>query len=356
MSVEAAEGAGAVWMDLAPADRQYPPARLRHAVEDAFAQVPHIQRRHRQALAATMGGAGEGFALAEAWFTFHRRLFELRCSPTMAAMSGDEPLDDEATDAALAAAAGLFEAHTDLVRAIRYAPRFAPQGREAASVQLACWRLLRGHDGYLRCAVARALTLAVGSDGPHAVQLAMLVADHLAADQALSEHWSLGAPAAEATSGLADWAWYDQRLRDLIELTVLGPLAAFELPATPPALPPDQHALDGVRAAVTAMSRESHAIVARCRAMLAALHGQDRATRRARDGLLRLWGRYDDMLTDLHALLVHTRGGRVAARLPHAELVVAAQLRDELVAALAEQEALQGFGVPREWRWLPDSR
>jgi hypothetical protein len=90
---------------------------------------------------------------------------------------------------------------------------------------------------------------------------------------------------------------------------------------------------------VTAMSRESHAIVARCRALLVALHGQDGSTRRARDGLLRLWGRYDDRLTDLHALLANTRGGRVAAHLPRAELTLATRLRDELVAMLADLEA-----------------
>jgi hypothetical protein len=340
MSVGAVHGedAGVAWVDIAPAAGLHRPERLRQAVEEVFAQVPQIQSRHRRALAAAASANEEGFALAETWFAFHRRLCETRYSPAIMALTGDEGHAGQAVDAAVAVVARLSEAHADLVRAIRSAPRSGQDGPEAAAAsRLACWRLLRGHDGYLRSAVARGLTLAVVPGGPQAFQLAALVADHLVADQMLAAHWALGAPSAAATSALSDWAWYDQRLRDLIELAVLGPLAALPRPAAPPPLPPDQPAQDGVRAALAVASRESPALVARCRAVLGELRGQDAPTRRARERLLRLWGRYDDLLTDLHARLVDVRGGPVTARLLHAELAVAGRLRDELVAMLDEQ-------------------
>ena len=64
------------------------------------------------------------------------------------------------------------------------------------------------------------------------------------------------------------------------------------------------------------------------------MRGEDASTRHARDHVLSLWGRYDDMLTDVHAWLAGTSGGRAAGRLLHAELTLVAQVRDELVAAL----------------------
>jgi hypothetical protein len=338
MSVGAVRGEDArvIWVDIAPVAGPLWPERLRQAVEEVFAQVPHVQSRHRQALAALAASAAQkGFSLAEAWFAFHRQLCETRYSPAIAALTGDKAAAWEAVDAAAAVAARLSEAHADLMRAIRSAPEPRQDGPQTmAASRLACWRLLRGHDGYLRAVVSRSLCLAVGAGGPQAVQLATLVADHLVAEQMMAEHWAAGAPSAALMSALSDWAWYDQRLRDLIELAVLDPSAASPRPTAPPPLPPDQAALDGVRAAVAAAWQELPALVARCRAVLGELDGQDVSTRRARERMLRLWGRYDDQLTDLHVWLVDAWGGRVTARLLRAEVALAARLRDELVAVL----------------------
>jgi hypothetical protein len=346
------EDAGVVWMEISPAAGPLQPERLRRAVEEVLAQVPLIQSRHRRALAASASTSKEGFALAEAWIAFHRRLCETRYSPAIAALTADEvpvgeavdaaALDAATVDAAAAVAVRLSEAHTDLMRAIRSTPESRQDDPQTvAAGRLACWRLLCGHDGYLRAAVARSLTLAVGAGGAQTVQLAALIADHVVAEQMIAEHWAVGMSSAALTSALSDWARYDQQLRDLIELAVLDPMVALPRPTAPPPLPPDQAALDGVRAAVAAAKRESPALVARCRAVLGELDGQDVPTRRTRERLLRLWGRYDDQLTDLDGWLVDARGGRVNARLLHAELALAARLRDELVAVL------DGHGTPR---------
>lgn len=335
------EGAAAVWIDIEPAGRPQRPDLLRRAMEDAFAQVPQIQQRHRRALAvATTGTADEGFVLAEAWFAFHRRLFEVRYSLGVRRLVdhqvvvGDQGLSGEAVDVGLAAAAGLSQAHANLVRAIRSAP--VPESPSAVGPlagRLASWRLLRGHDRYLRSAVARVLTLTAGSAAQQAVQLTALVADHLVADQVLAEHWAPVGPRSE-TSALVAWAGYDQQLRDLIELAVLGPLAAFNRPAAPTPLPADRQGLDDVGVAVIAASRDLPALVARCRVVLSALSGKDTPTQRARERLLQLWGRYDNLVTDLNDWMSGARGGRTTARLLHTELTLVAQLRDELVAAL----------------------
>jgi hypothetical protein len=331
------EDAGVAWVNIVPAADSLRPERLWQAVEEVFAQVRHIQSRHRRALAATAGTTKEGFALAEAWFAFHRRLCETRYSPAIAALTSDEGPAEEAVDAAAAVAARLSDAHVDLMRAIRSTPESGQDSPQtAAAGRLACWRLLRGHDGYMRAAVARSLTLAVGAGGPQAVQLAALVADHLVAEEMIAEHWAVDSPSAALTLALSDWAWYDQRLRDLIELAVLDPMTALPRPVAPPPLPPDQPALDGVRAAAAVAAQQSPALVARCRAVLGELSSQDPSTSRARERLLRLWGRYDDQLTDLHAWLADAGGGRVTSRLLHAELALAARLRDELVAVLDE--------------------
>src|SRR5262249_29887354 len=112
MSVGAACGddAGVVWMDIAPAAGSLRAERLRQVVEGVFAQVPQIQSRHRQALAAA-SATEEGFALAEAWFAFHRRLWETRYSPAIAVLTRDGGPAGEAVDAAAAVATRLSEAH-----------------------------------------------------------------------------------------------------------------------------------------------------------------------------------------------------------------------------------------------------
>jgi hypothetical protein len=336
MSVGAVEGedAAVAWVDITPAPHPHRSHRLREAVEEVFVQVPQIQRRHRRALAAaTLGATDGGFALAEAWFAFRRRLFEVRHCPAMTELD-DTSVGGDAVEAAAALAGRLSRAHADLMRAIRSVPQSWQDPAKVASSCLACWRLLRGDDGHLRSAVARALTLTAGSGGPQAVQLAALAADHLVADQMVTEHWSLSGPPAEPA--LSDWARHDLRLRDLMELVVLGPLVAFQRPAAPLPLPPDQAALDGVRAALAAASRESPALVVRCRSALTGLRSQDASIRRTRERLLRVWGRYDDMLTDLHAWLASVRGNATTARLLQAELTMVAQARDELVVMLGE--------------------